>query len=73
MNYLAEIRHFYDWLETESLPSNAIVLWHALMFTANREPRSFSLWLGVFSSVLGAGEPHETRQIDHLPHAAYSG
>lgn len=36
MNYLAEIRHFYDWLETESLPSNAIVLWHALMFTANR-------------------------------------
>ena len=36
MNYLAEIRHFYDWLETESMPSNAIVLWHALMFTANR-------------------------------------
>ena len=36
MNYLAEIKLFNEWLETEQLPPNAIVLWHALMFTANR-------------------------------------
>lgn len=36
MNYLTEIKLFNDWLETEDIPSNAIVLWYALMFTANR-------------------------------------
>lgn len=36
MNYLTEIKLFNEWLETEQLPSNAIVLWYALMFTANR-------------------------------------
>ena len=36
MNYLAEIKLFNEWLETEQLSSNAIVLWYALMFMANR-------------------------------------
>lgn len=36
MNYLTEIKLFNEWLETEQLPSNAIVLWYALIFTANR-------------------------------------
>lgn len=36
MNYLIEIKLFYDWLETYPLPPAAIALWHALMFTANR-------------------------------------
>ena len=36
MNYLTEIKLFNDWLETENIPSNAIVLWYALMFVANR-------------------------------------
>lgn len=36
MNYLTEIKLFNEWLETEQLLSNAIVLWYALMFTANR-------------------------------------
>ena len=35
MNYLAEIKLFNEWRETEQLPANAIVLWYALMFTAN--------------------------------------
>lgn len=36
MNYLTEIKLFYDWLETHELTPSAIVLWHGLMFIANR-------------------------------------
>ena len=36
MNYLAEIRLFYEWLETHHLTPSSISLWHALMYTANR-------------------------------------
>lgn len=36
MNYLTEIRLFYDWLETHHLAPSSITLWHALMYTANR-------------------------------------
>jgi len=36
MNYLSEILAFYDWLETNYLPSPAIALWHALMSIANK-------------------------------------
>ena len=36
MNYLAEIRLFYEWLETHHLAPSSITLWHALMYTANR-------------------------------------
>ena len=36
MNYLAEIKLFYDWLETHPLTPSAIALWHGLMFMANR-------------------------------------
>lgn len=44
MNYLTEIKLFYDWLETYPLSSSAIALWHALMFVANRRgwPQEFS-------------------------------
>ena len=44
MNYLTEIKLFYDWLETYPLSSSAIVLWHGLMFVANRHgwPKEFS-------------------------------
>lgn len=50
MNYIAEINSFYDWLETNSLSTSAIVLWHALMHINNK-----SRWVkefGVASSVL---------------------
>ena len=36
MNYLTEIKLFYDWLETHRLSTSAIALWHGLMFIANR-------------------------------------
>lgn len=36
MNYMAEIKMFYDWLETHSLTPASITLWHGLMFIANR-------------------------------------
>lgn len=36
MNYISEINLFNNWLETADLPSNAIVVWYALMFAANR-------------------------------------
>ena len=36
MNYLAEIRAFYDRLELNPLPAPAIALWHALMSIANK-------------------------------------
>ncbi len=36
MDYIKEINAFYDWLETNSLSSSAIVLWHALMAINNK-------------------------------------
>lgn len=36
MNYITEIKAFYDQLETNSLPTPAIVLWHALMHINNK-------------------------------------
>lgn len=32
MNYLSEIRLFYEWLGTHPLPPSAIALWHGLMY-----------------------------------------
>jgi len=36
MNYLTEIKMFYDWLETHNLSAKGIVLWHGLMQIASR-------------------------------------
>lgn len=36
MNYMTEIKLFYDWLETHELTASGISLWHGLMFIANR-------------------------------------
>ena len=36
MNYLTEIRLFYDFIETHPMTPSAIALWHGLMFIANR-------------------------------------
>ncbi|WP_458414550.1 DnaD domain protein [Schinkia sp. CFF1] len=36
MNYIKEINAFYDWLETNSISTSAIVLWHALMAINNK-------------------------------------
>lgn len=51
MNYLAEIKAFYDKLELNPQPNTVIALWHALMSIANKAgwPDTFT----VASSVLG--------------------
>lgn len=51
MNYLAEIKAFYDRLELNPQPNTVIALWHALMSIANKAgwPDTFT----VASSVLG--------------------
>lgn len=51
MNYLAEIKAFYDRLELNPQPNTAIALWHALMSIANKAgwPDTFT----VAQSVLG--------------------
>lgn len=36
MNYIKELNAFYDWLETNSLSTSAIALWHALMHINNK-------------------------------------
>lgn len=36
MNYVLEIREFYNWLELNKLSASAISLWHALMNIANK-------------------------------------
>ena len=51
MNYLAEIKAFYDRLELSPQPNTVIALWHALMSIANKAgwPDTFT----VAQSVLG--------------------
>lgn len=51
MNYIAEIKAFYDALELNPQPNTVIALWHALMSIANKAgwPDTFT----VASSVLG--------------------
>ena len=55
MNYLLEIKAFYDWLETNKLPTSAIVLWHALMHTANKTgwKESFTVAMSVLEMRTG--------------------
>lgn len=36
MNYIAEIRAFYDWLEMNEVEASHISLWHGLMHIANK-------------------------------------
>lgn len=36
INYIKEINAFYDWLETNSVSTSSIVLWHALMAINNK-------------------------------------
>lgn len=58
MNYITEIRAFYDWLDTNRLAPSAISLWHALMSIANaaRWPVDFSVALSTLSSKTGCGK-----------------
>ena len=66
MNYMTEIKLFYERLETYPLSSAAIALWHALMFTANRcgwaEEFSASLGLLMLRTRISRSTLYRTRQ-----------
>jgi len=36
MNYISEIKAFYDWLELNQIDATHISLWHSLMYIANK-------------------------------------
>lgn len=58
MNYLLEIRAFYDRLEVKPLSASAIALWHALMHTCNKTgwAEEFSVAVTVLSHKSGLSE-----------------
>lgn len=58
MNYLREIKAFYDRQETNPLSSSAISLWHALMHIANKAgwPEEFAVAVSVLSLKSGLKE-----------------
>lgn len=55
MNYIAEMKAFYDRLELNPLPSPAIALWHALMSIANKTGWQQEFTVAVSVLVLKSG------------------
>lgn len=55
VNYIAEIKAFYDRLELNPLPSPAIALWHALMSIANKTGWQQEFTVAVSILVLKSG------------------
>lgn len=55
MNYIAELKAFYDRLELNPLPSPAIALWHALMSIANKTGWQQEFTVAVSVLVLKSG------------------
>lgn len=55
MEYIKEINMFFDWLESNPMKSSSIVLWFALMNTANkaRWPMDFSVAISTLRSKTG--------------------
>lgn len=55
MNYILEIREFYDWLEVNPMNASDIALWHALMAINNktRWSRDFSTTISTLESKTG--------------------
>ena len=50
MNYITEIKLFYDWLETHKLSTGSIALWHSLIHIANKS--NWSTPLSIPTSIL---------------------
>ena len=55
MNWIAELKEFDDWVETNQPPKAAISLWYALMQVANRRlwPRTFTTPISALESKTG--------------------
>lgn len=73
MNYLMEIKAFYDRLETNPLPSPAIALWHALMYIANKTgwQEEFGVALSVLVLRSGLNETAVKRARNKLMQEGY--
>lgn len=73
MNYLMEIKAFYDRLETNPLPSPAIALWHALMYIANKTgwQEEFTVALSVLVLRSGLNETAVKRARNKLMQEGY--
>ncbi len=71
MNYLREINAFYDWLETNSIPDSAIVLWHALMHTCNKTGwvTEFAVAISVLEAKTGLKKAAVVRARQRLQQA----
>ena len=68
MNYIREIRAFYDWLLTNPIPAHAQSLWHALMHVANKTgwKKEFTVANSTFLSMLGISQAQLTRMRNVL-------
>lgn len=72
MNYIAEIRAFYDWLQFNQLPADAQALWHLLMHLNNKAakkqgdlwiwPKSFTVSNSTITSILAFSR----QQLDRM-------
>lgn len=73
MNYLMEIKAFYDRLETNPLPSPSIALWHALMYIANKTgwQEEFAVALSVLVLRSGLNETAVKRARNKLMQEGY--
>lgn len=73
MNYLLEIREFYNSLETNEIGTNAIVLWHALMDTNNKchWQRSFAVAIRTLELKTGLGKSAILRARNILKQYGY--
>jgi len=73
MQYITEIKAFYDLLETNPLPSPAIALWHALMHIANKTgwQVDFAVAVSVLSLKTGLNKMAIVRARNTLEQAGY--
>lgn len=68
MNYLTEIRLFYEWLETHQLTPYSISLWHAILYTASRAgwPRELPIPVSILMYRTQMGKTSLYRARDSL-------
>lgn len=73
MNYLAELKAFYDTLAINSLSSPDIALWYALMSIANRSgwKTEFTVALSVLAFYSGSNESTVKRSRNKLAQCGY--
>ncbi len=73
MNYLAEMKAFYDTLAINSLSSHDIALWYALMSIANRScwKTEFTVALSVLAFYSGMNESTVKRSRNKLAQCGY--